>query len=52
MLAACDELYVLRLEGWKESRGISAEIKIAEGMGKRVVHCSLSEGGLVVVPVG
>lgn len=52
MIAACDELHVLRLEGWKESKGIAAEIKIAERMGKPIVHHSLSEDGLVVVQRG
>ena len=32
----CDEMHVLCLPGWKESRGVTAEIKIAEDMGKPV----------------
>jgi nucleoside 2-deoxyribosyltransferase len=29
MLAACDELVVLQLDGWRESRGVQAEIDLA-----------------------
>lgn len=33
MLSLCDDLYVLMLDGWKESRGVQAEIKYAERFG-------------------
>lgn len=33
ILACCHKLYVLMLDGWQESVGVSAEIKIAEEMG-------------------
>jgi hypothetical protein len=36
MLLTCSELRVLTLEGWKDSRGVSAEIDIANDMGIRV----------------
>jgi len=29
MLSRCDEIVVLRIPGWQESKGISAELKIA-----------------------
>ncbi len=33
-----DELYVLMQPGWKESVGVTAEIKIAKSMGKPVIY--------------
>jgi hypothetical protein len=36
MLTFCDELLVLMLEGWRESVGVQAEIKIMEEMRKPV----------------
>ncbi len=36
LLAACDELWVLKLEGWQHSRGVQAEIAIAWAMGKPI----------------
>jgi hypothetical protein len=30
MLAACDEMWVAKLEGWKDSKGVKAEIKYAK----------------------
>ena len=35
-LKRCDELAVLMLEGWKTSRGVQAEIRIAAELGKPV----------------
>lgn len=32
-LAACDEMVVLMLAGWRESRGVEAEVVMARGMG-------------------
>lgn len=32
----CDELHVITLDGWEESEGVQAEIKIAERLGKPV----------------
>jgi hypothetical protein len=37
MIAACDELHVLTLDGWQESTGIKAESEIARTLGKRVL---------------
>jgi len=31
-----DEVWILTLDGWKESTGVNAEIKIAEDLGKPV----------------
>jgi hypothetical protein len=33
MISCCDRLLVLTIDGWKESKGVQAEIKIAEEMG-------------------
>jgi hypothetical protein len=35
-LEMCDELWVLALDGWKESRGVTEELKIAADMDKRI----------------
>lgn len=35
-LAACDEVVVLKLDGWQHSRGIQAEIAAARALGKPV----------------
>lgn len=36
MLSRCEELWVLMLEGWRESKGVSEEIEIAKQYGMRV----------------
>lgn len=36
LLAACDELWVLMLDGWEDSRGVQAEVAIARKLGKPV----------------
>jgi nucleoside 2-deoxyribosyltransferase len=35
-LSRCDELYVLMLEGWDTSKGVTAEIEIARALGHPV----------------
>lgn len=35
-IGVCDELLVLMLDGWKESKGVQAEISIAKEMNKPV----------------
>ena len=35
-ISMCSELWVLRIDGWAMSRGIAAEIDIANNLGKRV----------------
>ena len=37
-LRRCDELVVLMLDGWGESVGVAAEIRIAAELGKPVRH--------------
>lgn len=38
MIAACGALYVLTLDGWRESRGVSAEIAIARELGLSISY--------------
>lgn len=38
MLSRCNELVVLKLDGWKESVGVSAEIKFAETLAIPVTY--------------
>ena len=35
-LAVCDEAVVLRIDGWQESAGVAAEIRLAAELGKPV----------------
>jgi hypothetical protein len=36
LMAACDEVVVLTLQGWRESVGVQAEVRIADELGKPV----------------
>lgn len=42
-LRRCDELVVLTLDGWKQSRGVQAEVRIAGDLGKPVRHLAPEE---------
>jgi hypothetical protein len=42
-LALCDEVVVLKLDGWQQSVGVQAEIAMARALGKPVSF--LAEGG-------
>ena len=46
MIGRCDAVHVLCLAGWAESRGVSAEIRLAERLGKPLHY--VSEASLVV----
>lgn len=37
-LGVCEEVVVLCLDGWKQSAGVTAEIKIAKELGKRITY--------------
>ena len=37
-LRRCDELVVLRIEGWEESEGVRAEIEFVAALGKRASY--------------
>jgi len=41
LLAACDEVMVLRLAGWETSKGVQAEIKIALETGMPVTYTDM-----------
>ena len=38
ILAACKQLFVLKLEGWKESKGVQREIAFAKAHGMPIVE--------------
>jgi nucleoside 2-deoxyribosyltransferase len=42
-LERCDEVVVLMLDGWEESVGVAAEIRIARELGKRVRYLTEEE---------
>lgn len=44
-LARCDEVMVLTLGGWRESAGVTAEIRIAGELGKRVRYLAPEAAG-------
>lgn len=44
-IAACDELVVLMLEGWRESKGVQAEVRIAREMEKPVTYLTQRRRG-------
>ena len=39
----CNEVHVLCLDGWKESKGVTAEILIAKELGKKIVYLDVDE---------
>jgi len=41
-LAACNFMTVLMLDGWRESLGVAAEIRIAEESGKHITYAAPS----------
>jgi nucleoside 2-deoxyribosyltransferase len=43
MIAACDQLWVAMIDGWKDSRGVAAEIEIARCMGKPVDYLTVED---------
>jgi nucleoside 2-deoxyribosyltransferase len=42
-LEICDEVWVLMIDGWQESKGVHAEINIAVSLGKSVVFVKPDE---------
>lgn len=32
LISKCDELWVLKIDGWEQSKGVSAEIEYAESL--------------------
>ena len=43
MLESCDELWVVKMEGWSTSKGIAAEIAIAIELGKKIIYMNETE---------
>ncbi len=46
----CEELWVLQLQGWRESKGVIAEIKIAETLGLPIRYVTCGELDVADVP--
>lgn len=44
ILAVCERVIVLMQDGWKESKGVAAELKIAEELGLPVEYLNAYEG--------
>lgn len=42
MLAACDSLWVLQLDGWMASVGVQAEIELARASGMHITHTTMA----------
>jgi hypothetical protein len=38
MIARCEAVMVLKIDGWDQSRGVKAEIEYAKEIGKRVIY--------------
>src|ERR1700739_3365873 len=51
MLSRCDEIWVLCLEGWEQSKGVTAEVNIAKDLGLTVKHI-LQQVSASYIPVG
>ena len=43
MVARADEVWVLMLDGWERSKGVAAEVALAEAFGKAVKYVSEGE---------
>lgn len=46
-LERCDEVWVLTLDGWSESRGVQAEIAMAHELGKPVTLVNIDKLGVL-----
>jgi hypothetical protein len=47
----CDEVWVLCIDGWRESVGVAAEVRLAKGFGRAVRYViprDLERGDLVI----
>lgn len=38
MIRACEQLWVLRIDGWEKSKGVAHEIELARSLGKPIVY--------------
>jgi hypothetical protein len=50
-LRNCDEVLVPLLDGWQESMGVQAEIRIAEELGMPVRYFTLEEALALATPI-
>ncbi len=48
-LACCDEMIVLTLDGWRESEGVQAEIRLATEFGKPIRYLDPDATGRVTL---
>ena len=48
MLRRCDELWVLMIDGWDRSAGITAEVAAAVAIGLPVMYVRLTKNGIVI----
>lgn len=46
-ISRCEELWVLMLDGWKESTGVTAETAIARALGKPTYYVEPSDWGAI-----
>ena len=49
MLSRCDQLYIIDVPGWQESRGVQGEITVARSLNKPVFLYTV-EGGPITLP--
>lgn len=49
MIAACDRFMVAMLDGWKESKGVQAEIQIAKKLGRTIEYMAVAEASTAPV---
>lgn len=47
MIAACEAVVVLTLDGWRESKGVTAEIAIAKELGIPVSTCDMADNEMI-----
>ncbi len=43
MIRACKSFCVLRLAGWEDSKGVTAELRFAKAIGRRISHVTYEE---------
>lgn len=43
MIRACEQVWVLRIDGWEDSRGVKHEIEFARSLGKPIIYVDAVE---------
>jgi hypothetical protein len=46
MISRCDELWVLKIDGWEKSVGIAGEIKFAQSMSMKIKYVTMEDLGI------